>query len=105
MVHARPAVLAGHPRTTPRTAAAGQVLVTIPSIGVRDLVVVGYVGSPDDLAGTLLEDTGVAASPTGPAGGVGPPPPPRLPPLFFENNTPPTHVCPPPPPPWMAWMY
>jgi sortase A len=46
--------------------------LSIPSIGVRDLEVVAYTGFPDDLPGTLIEDRGLAASPRGPGGGVGP---------------------------------
>ena len=46
--------------------------LSIPSIGVRNLTIVAYVGWPDDLAGTRIEDRGVAASPKGPRGGVGP---------------------------------
>jgi sortase A len=60
----------------PAPASAAQRLVTswlsIPSIGVHDLAVVAYVGSPDDAAGTVIEDRGVAASPRGASGGVGP---------------------------------
>jgi sortase A len=46
--------------------------LTIPAIGVRGLRVVPYRGAPDDLPGTRIQDTGVAASPHGPRGGVGP---------------------------------
>ena len=46
--------------------------MSIPAIGVRGLVVVPYRGSPDDAAGTRIQDGGVAASPGGPGGGVGP---------------------------------
>ncbi|GAA3387453.1 hypothetical protein GCM10017752_03600 [Streptomyces roseoviridis] len=44
----------------------------IPSIGVRDLRVVPYEGTTDDRAGTRIQDRGVAASPYGRRGGVGP---------------------------------
>jgi sortase A len=41
-------------------------------LGLRDLVVVPYVGWTDDAPGTTIQDRGVAASPHGPRGGVGP---------------------------------
>ncbi|MFF5426508.1 MULTISPECIES: class E sortase [unclassified Streptomyces] len=44
----------------------------IPSIGVRDLRVLPYEGTTDDPAGTRIQDRGVAASPHGSRGGVGP---------------------------------
>ncbi|MFD4370890.1 class E sortase [Streptomyces sp. NPDC058486] len=44
----------------------------IPSIGVEDLRVVPYEGKTDDRAGTRIQDRGVAASPYGERGGVGP---------------------------------
>ncbi|WP_418960716.1 class E sortase [Streptomyces tritici] len=44
----------------------------IPSIGVRDLKVVPYEGTTDDRPGTVIQDRGVAASPYGKRGGVGP---------------------------------
>ncbi|WP_073923967.1 class E sortase [Streptomyces sp. CB03911] len=46
--------------------------LTIPSIGVTGLPVVPYEGTTDDLAGTRIQDGGVAASPYGETGGVGP---------------------------------
>ncbi|MET9735919.1 sortase [Streptomyces sp. NPDC006458] len=53
------------PRTTPGS-------LTIPAIGVRDLKVVPYEGTTDDWPGTRIQDRGVAASPRGERGGVGP---------------------------------
>ncbi|MFE1437454.1 sortase domain-bontaining protein [Streptomyces sp. NPDC058739] len=53
------------PRTTPAS-------LTIPDIGVRDLKVVPYEGTTDDWPGTRIQDLGVAASPHGERGGVGP---------------------------------
>ncbi|MGX1885962.1 class E sortase [Streptomyces sp. NPDC055287] len=47
-------------------------LLAIPSIGLRDLRVVPYEGTTDDWAGTRIQDRGVAASPYGEEGGVGP---------------------------------
>ncbi|WP_411074154.1 class E sortase [Streptomyces sp. cmx-4-7] len=44
----------------------------IPSIGVADLSVLPYEGTSDDRAGTRIQDRGVAASPHGDRGGVGP---------------------------------
>ena len=46
--------------------------LTIPALGVRALDVVPYRGVTDDAAGTRIQDGGVAASPYGPRGGVGP---------------------------------
>jgi sortase A len=50
---------------------ASRVTLSIPSIGVRDLVV-PYLGHTDDTAGTVIEDKGLAATPRGPLGGVAP---------------------------------
>ncbi|HEX6249077.1 MAG TPA: class E sortase [Nocardioidaceae bacterium] len=46
--------------------------LAIPAIGVRALVVHPYRGTPDDAAGTRIQDRGAAASPHGPGGGAGP---------------------------------
>ena len=46
--------------------------LTVPGIGIRAVRVVPYRGSPDDGPGTRIQDTGVAASPFGARGGVGP---------------------------------
>ncbi|MEU2110073.1 class E sortase [Streptomyces sp. NPDC019507] len=46
--------------------------LSIPSIGVADLRVVPYEGTTDDWPGTRIQDRGVAASPYGDQGGVGP---------------------------------
>jgi sortase A len=59
---AGPAVSDGRPR---------RAVLRIPSIGVR-VEVVPYVGWTDDAPGTEIQDGGVAASPHGPRGGVGP---------------------------------
>ncbi|WSP43340.1 sortase [Streptomyces sp. NBC_01244] len=68
--------------TTPGTPAAAtgpaatarpqSAVLSIPAIGVSGLSVVPYRGSPDDSPGTRIQDRGLAASPHGPAGGVGP---------------------------------
>ncbi|MFD3997484.1 class E sortase [Streptomyces sp. NPDC058583] len=66
------------PSPAPSTSAApsprGPVAaeVSIPSIGVEDLDVLPYEGTTDDRAGTRIQDRGVAASPHGARGGVGP---------------------------------
>jgi len=44
----------------------------IQAIGVSGLRVVAYSGTADDRPGTAIQNHGVAASPRGPAGGVGP---------------------------------
>jgi len=57
------------------TVASGRprrALLSIPAMGLHDLMVVPYVGQTDDGPGTRIQDRGVAASPHGPQGGVGP---------------------------------
>src|SRR3954447_25779121 len=46
--------------------------LSIPALALHDLLVVPYRGWTDDAPGTGLQDRGVAASPFGPRGGVGP---------------------------------
>jgi sortase A len=46
--------------------------LSIPALGLRDVVVVPYRGETDDAPGTRIQDRGMAASPYGPHGGVGP---------------------------------
>ena len=46
--------------------------LSIPAIGVRDVLVVPYVGWTDDAPGTRIQNRGPAASPHGPRGGTGP---------------------------------
>jgi len=46
--------------------------LTIPGLGIKNLHVKPYRGSPDDARGTRIQDRGMAASPYGPDGGVGP---------------------------------
>lgn len=46
--------------------------MAVPSIGIQELTVVPYEGTTDDPAGTRIQDRGVAASPYGERGGVGP---------------------------------
>jgi sortase A len=47
-------------------------VLSIPALGLRNLPVVPYRGTTDDGPGTAIQDRGVAASPHGPRGGVGP---------------------------------
>lgn len=56
-------------RTEPRTDTA---VLAIPAIGVEDLDVVPYEGTTDDVPGSRIQDRGVASSPYGEEGGVGP---------------------------------
>ena len=59
----------------PRLASDGRARFSslgIPAIGLSGLRVVPYRGSPDDAPGTRIQNGGVAASPSGPDGGVGP---------------------------------
>ena len=60
------------PATLTSDGRARHSALSIPRIGVRDLRVVAYRGSPDDGPGTRIQNGGVAASPHGPSGGVGP---------------------------------
>ncbi|MCX4821158.1 sortase [Streptomyces sp. NBC_01142] len=46
--------------------------LSIPSIGLKGLRVIPYEGTTDDWPGTRIQDRGVAASPYGDHGGVGP---------------------------------
>ncbi|WP_206341347.1 class E sortase [Streptomyces ureilyticus] len=46
--------------------------LTIPEIGLKDLRVVPYEGTTDDWPGTRIQNEGVAASPYGSRGGIGP---------------------------------
>ncbi|MEU3778591.1 class E sortase [Streptomyces sp. NPDC032472] len=47
-------------------------VLSIPSIGLAGLRVVPYEGTTDDAPGTRIQDQGLAASPYGERGGVGP---------------------------------
>lgn len=65
----------GPTKPAPRKSApreTGPAMMSIPSLGVHGLRVVAYAGSADDRPGTRIQDGGVAASPRGPDGGVGP---------------------------------
>ncbi|MFF4262756.1 sortase domain-bontaining protein [Streptomyces virginiae] len=56
---------------TPASAPVESTL-SIPAAGVTGLRVVPYEGTTDDVPGTRIQDLGVAASPHGKRGGVGP---------------------------------
>ncbi|MDV5143711.1 class E sortase [Streptomyces sp. SBC-4] len=62
------------PATPPAPSPRGPVAaeMSVPSIGVENLDVTPYEGTTDDRAGTRIQDRGVAASPYGERGGVGP---------------------------------
>jgi sortase A len=49
-----------------------RALLRIPELDLRGLAVVPYRGHTDDAPGTAIQDRGLAASPHGPNGGVGP---------------------------------
>jgi sortase A len=63
---------AGIPEASAAVTRVQAATLSIPAIGVSGLSVVPYQGSPDDAPGTRIQDQGVAASPHGPGGGVGP---------------------------------
>ncbi|GAA1505047.1 class E sortase [Nocardioides humi] len=46
--------------------------LTVPRLGIEDLRIEPYRGMTDDAPGTRIQDRGLAASPHGPRGGVGP---------------------------------
>ncbi|MCM2390662.1 class E sortase [Streptomyces albipurpureus] len=60
------------PEPTKATARTETAVLSIPAIGVEDLRVVPYEGTTDDAPGTAIQNRGVAASPYGEDGGVGP---------------------------------
>ena len=49
-----------------------RAVLSVPALGIHNLPVVPYKGWTDDAPGTRIQDRGVAASPFGPRGGVGP---------------------------------
>ncbi|MFE5556787.1 class E sortase [Streptomyces sp. NPDC056544] len=66
-----PAVVTPAAAPAPAPAPVASTL-SIPAAGVTGLRVVPYEGTTDDVAGTRIQDLGVAASPYGKRGGVGP---------------------------------
>ena len=65
-------VAAPSPRATLHDGRPRLARLSIPALGLRDVVVVPYRGETDDAPGTRIQDRGRAASPYGPRGGVGP---------------------------------
>ena len=65
---AEPAAPAG---PTPSDGRPVDATISIPDIGVRNVTVAAYTGVTDDTAGTVIQDQGIAASPSGVAGGTG----------------------------------
>lgn len=63
---------ASDPQVAPSDGRPRRALLTIAAIGVHDLPVVPYRGKTDDAPGTRIQNRGVAASPFGARGGVGP---------------------------------
>lgn len=60
------------PKVSPSDGLPRRALLSIGALGIHELAVVPYVGKTDDAPGTRIQDGGVAASPYGPHGGVGP---------------------------------
>ncbi|MFJ7779594.1 class E sortase [Streptomyces yangpuensis] len=60
------------PAADPGDARTRESTLSIPSAGISGLRVVPYEGTTDDVPGTRIQDRGVAASPYGERGGVGP---------------------------------
>jgi sortase A len=58
--------------TPTRTTTTNAMTLGIPAIGLAGLRVVPYNGTADDRAGTIIQNRGMAASPRGARGGVGP---------------------------------
>ncbi|CAM5611485.1 class E sortase [Streptomyces avidinii] len=70
---ARAVTPAAVPTPAVATASASvESTLSIPSAGVSGLRVLPYEGTTDDVPGTRIQDLGVAASPYGKRGGVGP---------------------------------
>ncbi len=68
-----PAATAARPSEPPVTSVRTEASVlSIPSVGITGLRVMPYEGTTDDAPGTRIQDKGVAASPYGKRGGVGP---------------------------------
>ena len=66
----REAAAAGVPGLA--TPAGRKAWLSIPAIGLDRLPVQAYRGTADDREGTRIQDRGLAATPRGPRGGVGP---------------------------------
>ena len=62
----------GPPRVLASDGKPREARLTIPALDLEDLQVQPHRGSPDDARGTRIQNRGIAASPFGPDGGVGP---------------------------------
>lgn len=60
------------PVPEPKAVAAGAATVSVPAVGISNVRVVRYTGSPDDARGTAIQNRGLIAAPHGKWGGVGP---------------------------------
>ncbi|MGQ0629570.1 MAG: sortase domain-containing protein [Sporichthyaceae bacterium] len=60
------------PAFVPSDGQPRRATLTISKLGIRDLAVEPYRGRTDDAPGTVIQDGGIAASPHGPRGGIGP---------------------------------
>jgi sortase A len=60
------------PALPPSAGRPAMARLSIPALGIDNLRVVPYVGWTDDAPGTLIQNRGMAASPHGRRGGVGP---------------------------------
>lgn len=63
------------PTPTPEPYSDGRpqdATLSLPSLGIEELQVQAYEGFTDDAPGTVIQDGGIAASPYGTLGGVGP---------------------------------
>ncbi len=70
---ATPSAKPAPPKTSTSTSTRARAAsLSIPDIGLKDLRVVPYEGTTDDWPGTRIQNRGVAASPYGSRGGVGP---------------------------------
>ncbi len=58
------------PESVPPAGEPRRAFLTVPRLGLRDFPVVRYRGSPDDAAGTDIQNGGSLASPRGSGGGV-----------------------------------
>ncbi|WP_327287311.1 class E sortase [Streptomyces sp. NBC_01198] len=67
-----PAAAVAEPAVRPAATRIVTASMTIPSIGITSLRIVPYKGTTDDAPGTRIQDRGIAATPYGPHGGVGP---------------------------------
>ncbi|MEU3727451.1 class E sortase [Streptomyces sp. NPDC031705] len=69
---APPPPVAASTLSPPAPVSPPEAVLAIPGIGLADLRVVPYEGTTDDWPGTRIQNQGLAASPYGERGGVGP---------------------------------